>query len=188
MSSQSSPQFSIDKDASLFGLDVEHKEHFSKLEAANIFSQVRKDLVRNANTLETLKPGDFARRRTKHLFKENVTLVMKGEPGSRIILPLVDKLSDSENNSVLNIFILACFTVTKTTRANIEKSKLTDVFADFLLRIFNDCAIFSDMRKILINIIKDVCQENNSNETSKRLLGTFSIFSVYTSANILRCR
>ncbi|KAL2128422.1 hypothetical protein VTI74DRAFT_9208 [Chaetomium olivicolor] len=163
-----SSQFSVTKDASLFGLDVELDVYLSRLEAAKFFSQIRKDIDRNITVLKTLTPNAFGKRRTKDTFKENVEGVVNGETESRALMPLVEQLGSDD--SIINILLLACFTLSKTTCKQLEKHNLTEVFAEFLTCIVDDCIVFSSMRAKFIDIIKDVCRKNN-NETSNKLLG-----------------
>jgi hypothetical protein len=116
-----SSQFSVTKDASLFGLDVGLDVYLLRLEAAKSFSHIRKDIDRNITALKALTPDAFGRRRTKDTFKENVELVVNGAPESRVLMPLVEKLGS--DNSVINIFILACFTLSRTTYTLLDKQK-----------------------------------------------------------------
>jgi hypothetical protein len=167
-----SSHFSVTGDASLFGLDVELNVYLSRLEAAKVFCQIRKDIDRNITALKTLTPNAFGKRRTKDTFKENVELVVNGAPESRVLMPLVEQLGSDD--SVINILLLACFTLSKTTCTQLEKHNLTEVFAEFLTCIVDDCTIFPSMRAKFIDIIKEVCRKNH-NETSNKLLGWFLV-------------
>ncbi|KAK4172703.1 hypothetical protein QBC36DRAFT_337284 [Triangularia setosa] len=158
-------QYSVTKDASLFGLNVELDVHLLRLEAAKTFTQIRRDVERNITTLKTLTPNSFGKRRSKDSFKDNVELVVN-ESGA--LMPLVEKLGSDEPS--INILILACFTLCKTTHANLEKHNLTNVFVEFLACVVNDCTIFPSMREKFIELIKDVCRKKN-NITSGKLLG-----------------
>ena len=179
-----SSQFSVTEDASLFGLDVELDVYLSKLEAANVFSRIRKEIDRNVTALKTLTPREFGKRRTMNTFRDNVELVVNGTPESRVLMPLVEKLGSSD--SVINILILACFTLSKTTYKHLTEHNLTDVFAEFLTCIINDCTIFSSMRETFIEVIKDVCQKNNG-ETSNKLLGLFCLLCLHYMLYRLTC-
>ena len=63
MSSQHS-QFSVTNHSSLFGLDIGLAEYRSNLDAAQAFYQVRKDLERNIDLLQTLEPRTWGKRRS----------------------------------------------------------------------------------------------------------------------------
>jgi hypothetical protein len=167
-----SSQFSVTEDASLFGLDIGLDVYLSRLEAAKFFSQIRKDIDRNITTLKTLTPHAFGKRRTKDTFKENVELVVNGARESRVLMPLVGKLGSDD--SVINIFVLACFTLSKTTYTSLDRHNLAGVFAEFLTCVVDDCTIFPGLREKLIEVIEDVCRKNE-NETSDKLLGLFSL-------------
>lgn len=159
---------------------MELDEYLLRLEAAKVFSQIRKDIDRNVTVLKTLTPNTFGKRRIKDTFKENVELVVDGSPESRVLMPLVEKLGSDD--SVLNILILACFTLSKTIYTHLRKYNLTEVFAEFLTRIIYDVPLAED--------IKDVYRKNNS-ETSNKLLGWFSLLCSYLyglEANVFRCR
>ncbi|KAK4187441.1 hypothetical protein QBC35DRAFT_552113, partial [Podospora australis] len=140
--------YSVTNDTSLFGLDVDLDVHLLRLEAANTFSQIRRDVERNITTLKTLTPNSFGKRRSKDSFKDNVELVVNGAPESGALMPLVEKLGSDEPS--INILILACFTLSKTTHANLEKHNLTNVFVEFLACVVNDCTIFPSMREKFI--------------------------------------
>jgi hypothetical protein len=163
--------FSVKEDAPLFGLNVGLDEHLHRLEAAKAFTYIRKDIDRNITTLRTMTPSTFTKRRN-NAFKENVELVVNGAPGSRVLIPFVEKLGS--NDSDINIFILVCFTLSGTTYTKLETHNLTEVFAELLTHIVDDCTIFSNLRAKFINIIKDICRKNN-NETSNKILGLFSL-------------
>lgn len=162
--------FSVDRDVSLFGLDEELDTHLSKLEAARAFAQLRKDIDRNITTLKTLTLAAFGKRRTKNTFKENVELVVKEERGGRVLSPLFDMRTMRTDDNTINLFILGCFTLSKTAYANLDKNRLTDVFADFFIRVVDDYVIFAELRERFIEIIKTICQEN-AKDTSRTLLG-----------------
>jgi hypothetical protein len=165
--------FSVKEDAPLFGLNVGLDEHLHRLEAAKAFTYIRKDIDRNITTLRTMTPSTFTKRR--NAFKENVELVVNGAPGSRVLIPFVEKLGSNDSN--INIFILVCFTLSRTTYTKLETHNLTEVFAELLTHIVDDCTIFSNLKAKFINIIKDICRKNN-NETSNKILGLFSLYTL----------
>ncbi|KAK7398730.1 hypothetical protein QQX98_011892 [Neonectria punicea] len=160
-------KFSVDNDASLFGLDVPTDEHQSKLSAANAFGQLRRELDRNKTVLKTLTTRQYSKRRT-NLFSDNLVKLVNGEKESLALLPLLR--ADPANLEVsIDQLILALFTLTKTAFENMEKNGFVDIFAALFSRVVGNCTIFPEMRAKFIDIINDVCYEN-STENGRLLL------------------
>ncbi|KAL7794234.1 hypothetical protein V8C37DRAFT_72717 [Trichoderma ceciliae] len=147
------------KDASFFGLDMELGAYMLRLEAAKAFVLIRRDVDRNKTTLKTLTARAFEKRRTKNTFKENVE--QAAEDGSSSILhSLVGAMMPGDGFT--NVFILACFTLSTSTLASIEKYHLKAVFIECLLQAGQDCIIFPELRDKFVGMIKSVCQEHDT--------------------------
>lgn len=167
--------FSLDKDASLFGLDDATDQYQSKLEAAKVFSQLRRDLDLSKADLATLTTKRFNKRRTKGTFRDNLTKLVNGDKESQAISGLIhDDTVDPE--ILINRLIVVLFTLTKTAVENIEKTGLVDIFAPLFSRVVGDCDIYAELRDTFIAIIHDVCSQNTT-ENGQLLMSQYSRFN-----------
>ncbi|SCO12722.1 uncharacterized protein FFE2_12671 [Fusarium fujikuroi] len=162
-------EFSLDHDASLFGLDDTTDQHQLKLNAANAFSKVRKALDRNNTILRTLTVRQFSRRKTNKYFIDNVTKLVQKDDKSRAIWPLIYADSLNRNNSIDQL-ILVLFTLTDTLWKDIKDNSLVNIFAELYSRVVGNVEIFPEMRAKLVDIIKDICHKNMT-EDGQNLLG-----------------
>ncbi|KAH7201158.1 hypothetical protein DER44DRAFT_748304 [Fusarium oxysporum] len=162
-------EFSLDHDASLFGLDDATDQHQSKLSAANAFSKVRKALDRNNTILKTLTVRQFSKRKTNKHFIDNVTKLVQKDEKSRAIWPLLYADSLDRNNSIDQL-ILVLFTLTDTLWNDIKDNSLVNIFAELYSRVVGDVNIFPETRAKLVDIIKDICHKNMT-EDGQILLG-----------------
>lgn len=140
-----------------------------KLNAANAFGKLRKELDRNKTALKTLTTRQFTQRRTSNRFRENVEKLVNGDNEIQPLLPLLHGDPANPDGSI-NQLILALFTLTKTAFESIKKTGLVDIFAELFSRVVDDCTIFPEMRDRFIDIVKDVC-DKNSTENGQKLLG-----------------
>lgn len=162
-------EFSLDHDASLFGLDDATDQHQLKLSAANAFSKVRKELDRNNTILKTLTVRQFSKRKTNNQFKDNVTKLVQKDEKSRAIWPLL--FADSlDHKDSIDQLILVLFTLTDTLWNNIKDNSLVNIFAGLFSRVVGDVDIFPEMRAKFVDIIKHICHKNMT-ENGQILLG-----------------
>ncbi|RMJ05318.1 hypothetical protein CDV36_014000 [Fusarium kuroshium] len=155
--------FSLDKDASLFGLDDSTVQHQSKLEAAQVFSQLRRDLDLTKTVLKTLTATRFSKRRLKDTLRNNLKKLVNGDKESQAISHLLhDDTVDPE--VLIDRLIIVLSTFTKTTIQNIERVGLVDIFASLFSRVIGDCEIYPELRDTCIAIFNDVCNLNTTED------------------------
>lgn len=95
--------------------------------------------------------------------------LVNGDNEIQPLLPLLHGDPANPDGSI-NQLILALFTLMKTAFESIKKTGLVDIFAELFSRVVDDCTIFPEMRDRFIDIVKDVC-EKNSTEDGQKLLG-----------------
>lgn len=168
--------FSVDKDSTLFGLDNSTSEYHLKLDAANTFGRIRKDLDKNKTLLETFTLRQFRQRKNKDQFQKNVTSLVNGDIQNFPPLLQTDTRDDSLSPECLfNKLILAFFSLTETNVAGIKKHGLMKIFPALFFRVVGDCYIYNELRNEFVEIIEDVCNTSQT-ETAKALSGKSCIW------------
>jgi len=159
-------------DISLYGLDEDLSIYLKKLDAAQAFCQIRRDIDRKATSLKTLTPALFSKHRKADQFRRNVELAVKGDRRGQVLSDLILKSMVIRTDHFLNFFILGCFTLTEATYKKLEDNGLVDNFAEFYLHVIKEFDIYPKLREKLLDIMMDTCKKNTS-KTSNVLLGMY---------------
>lgn len=158
--------FAKEEYSSLFGVGYDIRTHSARLEAADYFYQIRKRIEKSKTRLNSLTARDFKKHQLP--FRETVAESLAKESGHRqLLLPLI---LDNPTEVGIKCFILACFTLSSSHVAELQKKGLMSVFPQLFSDVAGDIAIPPETLGALIDTIVGVCGQQSS-PSSAQLLG-----------------
>jgi hypothetical protein len=163
----SAPEFLSENDNVLFGLDLDLDQYKDMLEKANCFFGIRAHLEQDYLKMKSLSTSTFHRGTKKQLFKKNIKRVIQQDPGSEALMPLLYMQKDE--NIRLNVFFLACFSLSDHHFRRIEDHGLNEKFPLLLRKVISINDISSSIMQRFVAIVRALC---GTDETSKSILGS----------------
>jgi len=165
--------FSVQDHTSLFGVGFDLNTQLERLQAAEHFYQVRKEIERNKTRLASLTARNFKKAASN--FRENVEEAVKEgtDSGRRsLLLPLVQ---DNGTADGVRHFVLACLTLSKGHCKNLERANLITIFPQLFREVVGAIVVPSETMTAIMAIVEEVCTKIDS-PSSKRVLGESSPF------------
>lgn len=158
--------FSTQDCSSLFGVGFDPNTHLERLQAAEYFYQVRKDLERSKTRLASLTAKNFKKNASN--FRENVEEAVKEDTlGGRrsLLLPLVQGTTND-----IRCFVLACLTLSKGHCKNLEKANLTSIFPQLFRDVAGTIVVPAETMTAIMMTMEEVCVKIGS-PLSNQVLG-----------------
>lgn len=171
--------FVLEDVSSLFGLNHNLNVHLERLQAAELFYQIRKEIERNKTRLASLTATNFKKGASK--FREHIEeIVAASDVCERrdLILPLVQDKVTREN---VQQFIVANLSLSKAYCSNLSKANMTKIFPQLFVAVVGIIAIPSETMEAILSTIKEICTKSEST-FSTIVLGQF-LPSLLASAN-----
>ena len=160
--------FSTQDHSSLFGVGFNPNTHLERLQAAQCFYLVRKEMEKKKTRLAMLTARDFKKHASS--FQGCVAKAVKEGPDNRhrsLLLPLVQ---DSDAVDGVRHFILACLTLSDGHCESLAKAGLMSIFPQLFTGIVGPIIIPTETMTAVITAIEEVCAKFTS-PSSKKLLG-----------------
>jgi hypothetical protein len=160
--------FSVQDHSSLFGVGFNPNTHLERLQAAECFYQVRKDIEKTKTRLASLTARDF-KKKSLH-FRTNLQDAIKEGPEAGVRRFLLPIFQDNCTTEGIWLFLLACLTLTDQQCKKLKKASLISIFPQLLSDVAGAVAIPSETRTAIIECVQEICVEV-PNHSSRQLLG-----------------
>jgi hypothetical protein len=163
--------YSKEDRSSLFGVGFDVNTQLERLQAAQSFLKVRKDIEKHKTSLALILPPDFRRKyltfraRLKDVIAEGAQTARR-----KLLQPLL--LEDLTTERIWS-FILICVTLSDDQCTTIGKASFADIFPELVKGVVGTVVVPSKTTPAVFTIIKEVCDEVDS-PLSSRLLGQLS--------------
>lgn len=160
--------FSVQDHSSLFGVGFNPNTHLERLQAAECFYQVRKDIEKTKTRLASLTARNFKKK--SHYFRTHLQDTIEEGPKAGLRKFLLPIFQDNSTTEGIWLFLLACLTLTDQRCKNLEETSLVDIFPSLLSEVAGVLEMSSETRLAIIECAREVCIEV-SNQSSRQLLG-----------------
>ncbi|KZL80476.1 hypothetical protein CI238_13159, partial [Colletotrichum incanum] len=159
--------FDDDDLSSLFSVNYDINQHTRRLHAAKNFHDIRLDFLHQGTKLQATSWQDI-RKKHKDNFRSTVEHVVKGSAEGRVLLPLIQSQPCKQCSDV---FLLACFVMSKKQHDRVMHSGLEKVFAALLRTTTKFEFSAPDTRMKFVDIVQEVCAKEATSNAN--LLRTF---------------
>lgn len=176
------PEFSLEDFSPLFGANRNLIAQLERLQAAELFYQIRKEIERNKTRLASLTAANFRKGSSK--FREHIEEVVTNSSvceRRNLVLPLIPNGATQAN---VQQFIVANLSLSKAHCSNLAKANMTKIFPQLFVAVVGAIVIPSETTTTILTLIKEVCTKTES-DFSRTVLGRFLLLS-YASANNYR--
>lgn len=160
--------FSLEDQSALFGVGLPLGELLIRLQAAQCFYDIRKDVEKSKLRLESLTPKNF--KRASSLFRLNLQGALKDGPEAvraKVLLPL---LRDDDAPGSMDLFLFACLILTEDHCKKLEKTGLVSIFWRLFRGVVTAITAPRDTISCFATVIEEICGQVDST-SSQELLG-----------------
>lgn len=163
-------KFSAQDHSSLFGVGFDPNTHLERLQAADCFHEVRKDIEKNKTKLASLTARSFKRHVSGFRAIVEETVKEDSDGGRRsLLLPFVH-----DNGTANGVhFVLACLVLSKSRCQKLENTSLVSIFPQLFRGVVGRITVLPETMTAIMTVIKEVCLRIDS-PSSKQLLGQSS--------------
>ena len=160
--------YSVQDHSALFGVGFSTSTHLERLEAAQTFYQVRKDIEKTKTRLASLTAVAF--RKKKRDFRAKVVKVLCESHGNQVLatLPALGQYNGSPQ--CVWHFIVACMTFSEELCKKIQHAGLVEDLPDLFRGIVGHIAVPYETSTAIIETLREICNEY-SIESTNMLLG-----------------
>ena len=165
------PKFSTQDHSTLFGVGFDLNTHLERLQAAQNFYEVRKDIEKAKTRLASLTARNFKQRSS--LFRENVEEAVREGPENGHRTLLLPFIQDTGTSDGIRHFVLASLMLSKAHCKNLEKASLVGIFRQLFRGVIGTIAVLPETMTAALAAIEEVCVRMDS-PSSKHLLSQSS--------------
>jgi hypothetical protein len=146
-------EFSLEKDVSLFGLNVPLEIYQQKLASANAFYALWKQVDQNQTLLKTSTKIKFGKSRAKGTFTQNVMKIVQNDEDGEALLPLLTSVPTE-------VLMVVLYSLTPSHLENLKNNHLLPILPELIKRVIGECHLSSEVKQECTNIIHDICDQN----------------------------
>lgn len=157
MQSEQTLWFPDDGISHLFGLQEEIAVHRKRLDAALFFTQLRNTIDQDRVKLKSYSAKAFHRSTKKKTFTSSVENAVAGKAEGLVLMPLLQAAGPNVKVPPLDLFILACFSLTSSHYTQLNANGLVEIFPRLFSTAFDSVQFSSDMRTIFLDLIEKTC-------------------------------
>jgi len=159
--------YSILDHSALFGVGFSTSTHLERLEAAQTFYQVRRDIEKAKTRLASLTAVAFRKR--KREFRAKIVKVLCGNHDSQVLATL--PALGQHNGSPQRVwhFIVACMTFSEELCKKIQQAGLVEDLPDLFRGIVGHIAVPAETSTAIIETLREICNEHKIQSTNMLL-------------------
>ncbi|ETN36754.1 uncharacterized protein HMPREF1541_09032 [Cyphellophora europaea CBS 101466] len=159
--------YSIQDHSALFGVGFSTSTHLERLEAAQTFYQVRRDIEKAKTRLASLTAVAFRKR--KREFRAKIVKVLCGNHDSQVLATL--PALGQHNGSPQRVwhFIVACMTFSEELCKKIQQAGLVEDLPDLFRGIVGHIAVPAETSTAIIETLREICNEHKIQSTNMLL-------------------
>lgn len=157
--------------SALFGVGVSLNVHLQRLQAAQCFYQIRKEIEKNQTRLASFEVQSFKKISPKFRTKLEDAVNEESTTGRRKLLLSI--VQDNCTAHGIRQFVLACLSLSDNYCENLKATGLIDIFPKLFRSVVGPVAVPSETMAAILALVDKVCVESD-NPSSRQLKGWFS--------------